>query len=41
MKGHGKRSYQRKGIAIAVVTETETVKVRVQRPGEDEASADA
>jgi len=40
MKAHGKRSYHRKGIAIDVVAENETVKVRVQRADEEAGPAE-
>ena len=40
MKKHGKQTYQRDGVLIEIVTEEETVKVRVKKPA-DENDADA
>lgn len=38
MKKHGKTVYQHDGITITVIAEEETVKVRVKRAGDDNAS---
>jgi len=40
MKKHGKTSYDRGGVSIDVVTEQETVKVRVKRTDDDDEPAD-
>lgn len=40
MKTHGKDHYQRDGITIDLVQESETVKVRVKKAGTDEGAGD-
>ena len=40
LKKHGKTHYQRDGITVDLVTEEETVRVRVHKPGKEEAEAE-